>query len=67
MSEPGLLAAVWHQTGLISEHMGEMSLAEDAYQQSLKTEVQNGKGLESVQRSSGASASRSSVSSTAHS
>jgi tetratricopeptide (TPR) repeat protein len=42
LEEPGSVATVWHQTGLVYENAGQFEAAEDAYRKSLVIEVRLG-------------------------
>lgn len=42
LDEPGTVAAVWHQTGMVHEEAGEPESAEDAYRKSLAIKVRLG-------------------------
>ena len=45
LGEPGGVAAVWHQIGMVHQVAGQPDAAEHAYQESLKLEVQRGDAL----------------------
>jgi tetratricopeptide (TPR) repeat protein len=42
LGEPAMVATAWHQMGLTYEEAGQTEAAEEAYQESLKIEVQRG-------------------------
>jgi tetratricopeptide (TPR) repeat protein len=46
LGEPGSVAGIWHETGMVYRQMGDADRAEDAYQRALAIEVQLGNRAE---------------------
>ena len=42
LDEPGSVAAIWHQTGMVYQEAGQPEAAEDAYRKSLAIKVRLG-------------------------